>query len=223
MRAFACLNCGQLVFFENDACLNCGTELGFDWPDARAADAVRGRARGARTPSSRPATGSSTSRASSASQLRAHPHAPGRRRRARPGRLRGGRGRQAPAAVRARRARAADRPRRDGDSAAGLRPALQRLRAGDHRPRRRRHHPRPRRVRRRPPRGGARAAGRALPDRARPPAPRDRPLLLAVLVARRRPALDAFRELFGDERADYAAALERHYADGPPPDWAEPT
>ncbi len=31
MRAFACLNCGQLVFFENDACLNCGTELGFDW------------------------------------------------------------------------------------------------------------------------------------------------------------------------------------------------
>ncbi len=31
MRAFACRNCGQLVFFENDACLNCGTELGFDW------------------------------------------------------------------------------------------------------------------------------------------------------------------------------------------------
>jgi hypothetical protein len=29
-----------------------------------------------------------------------------------------------------------------------------------------------------------------------------------------------FRALFGDERADYAAALERHYADGPPPDWA---
>ena len=32
MRAFACLNCGQLVFFENDKCLNCGTALGFDWP-----------------------------------------------------------------------------------------------------------------------------------------------------------------------------------------------
>jgi hypothetical protein len=32
MRAFACQNCGQLVFFENDACLNCGAALGFDWP-----------------------------------------------------------------------------------------------------------------------------------------------------------------------------------------------
>jgi hypothetical protein len=31
MRAFACENCGQLVFFENDACLNCGMALGFDW------------------------------------------------------------------------------------------------------------------------------------------------------------------------------------------------
>lgn len=28
-----------------------------------------------------------------------------------------------------------------------------------------------------------------------------------------------FRALFGDESADYAAALERHYADGPPADW----
>jgi hypothetical protein len=31
--------------------------------------------------------------------------------------------------------------------------------------------------------------------------------------------LEAFRELFGDERADYGRALERHYAGGPPPDW----
>ncbi len=31
MRAFTCDNCGQLVFFENTACLNCGAELGFDW------------------------------------------------------------------------------------------------------------------------------------------------------------------------------------------------
>ena len=29
------------------------------------------------------------------------------------------------------------------------------------------------------------------------------------------------RALFGDERASYAAALERHYAFGAPPDWAE--
>lgn len=30
-----------------------------------------------------------------------------------------------------------------------------------------------------------------------------------------------FRRLFGDERADYAQALERHYADGPSPAWQE--
>ncbi|OYW17047.1 MAG: hypothetical protein B7Z52_07395, partial [Burkholderiales bacterium 12-64-5] len=28
-------------------------------------------------------------------------------------------------------------------------------------------------------------------------------------------------ELFGDERDDYAAALQRHYANGPAPDWAQ--
>jgi hypothetical protein len=33
--------------------------------------------------------------------------------------------------------------------------------------------------------------------------------------------LPAFRELFGDERADYKAALERHYRDGPPPSWQD--
>ena len=32
---------------------------------------------------------------------------------------------------------------------------------------------------------------------------------------------DAFRELFGDERADYAEALAGHYAEGPPADWQE--
>jgi hypothetical protein len=29
MRAFTCNNCGQLVFFENSLCLRCSTELGF--------------------------------------------------------------------------------------------------------------------------------------------------------------------------------------------------
>jgi hypothetical protein len=28
-----------------------------------------------------------------------------------------------------------------------------------------------------------------------------------------------FRDLFGDERKDYASALQEHYAKGPPPDW----
>lgn len=31
--------------------------------------------------------------------------------------------------------------------------------------------------------------------------------------------LQSFRELFGDERADYAQALKTHYENGPPPDW----
>ena len=38
-----------------------------------------------------------------------------------------------------------------------------------------------------------------------------------VLIAAT-PRLDAFRQLFGDERADYAQALERHYREGAPPD-----
>jgi hypothetical protein len=33
-------------------------------------------------------------------------------------------------------------------------------------------------------------------------------------------AEDRVRAVFGDERADYGAALDRHYADGPPADWA---
>ncbi len=35
------------------------------------------------------------------------------------------------------------------------------------------------------------------------------------------PRLQEFRELFGDERADYTAALQRHYANGAPADWHE--
>jgi len=35
------------------------------------------------------------------------------------------------------------------------------------------------------------------------------------------PSIDRFRELFGDERQDYTQALQRHYRQGPPPDWPE--
>ncbi|MBE7211461.1 MAG: putative zinc-binding peptidase [Gluconacetobacter diazotrophicus] len=38
-------------------------------------------------------------------------------------------------------------------------------------------------------------------------------------LVRDRDRLDPFRSLFGDERQDYAAALRRHYANGPAPDW----
>jgi hypothetical protein len=33
--------------------------------------------------------------------------------------------------------------------------------------------------------------------------------------------LDAFRALFGDERVDYAASLQKHYTDGPPASWQD--
>lgn len=33
--------------------------------------------------------------------------------------------------------------------------------------------------------------------------------------------VERFRELFGDERADYGEALEAHYRDGPPADWQD--
>ena len=35
------------------------------------------------------------------------------------------------------------------------------------------------------------------------------------------PSLDEFRQIFGDERQDYAAALQRYYAAGAPADWPE--
>jgi hypothetical protein len=35
------------------------------------------------------------------------------------------------------------------------------------------------------------------------------------------PWLEKFRELFGDERADYGAALRANYENGPPPDWRD--
>jgi hypothetical protein len=35
------------------------------------------------------------------------------------------------------------------------------------------------------------------------------------------PKLENFRTLFGDERVHYAAALQRHYSYGPPPDWPQ--
>jgi hypothetical protein len=33
--------------------------------------------------------------------------------------------------------------------------------------------------------------------------------------------LERWRELFGDERTDYEASLQRHYAQGPPADWSD--
>jgi len=41
----------------------------------------------------------------------------------------------------------------------------------------------------------------------------------SVLIESSGATLVAFRERFGDEREDYAAALQRHYQQGPVPDW----
>ncbi len=41
------------------------------------------------------------------------------------------------------------------------------------------------------------------------------------LLVRDAGRLDACRALFGDDREDYDAALQRHYAQGAPPDWQE--
>jgi len=41
------------------------------------------------------------------------------------------------------------------------------------------------------------------------------------LLLRGSDRLKAFRALFGDERANYTKALQRHYQNGPPADWAE--
>ncbi len=35
------------------------------------------------------------------------------------------------------------------------------------------------------------------------------------------PAIEEFRRVFGDERADYSAALQQHYNNGPPGNWPE--
>lgn len=40
-------------------------------------------------------------------------------------------------------------------------------------------------------------------------------------LVRDTPNLDPFRQLFGDETADYGAALQTHYQQGPPPNWEE--
>lgn len=42
-----------------------------------------------------------------------------------------------------------------------------------------------------------------------------------LLVEREAGRLARFRELFGDERQDYGAALKRHYDAGAPPDWQD--
>jgi hypothetical protein len=43
VRAFSCGNCGQLVFFENSSCLRCGADLAFDWSTRELVTGAAGR------------------------------------------------------------------------------------------------------------------------------------------------------------------------------------
>ena len=124
------------------------------------------------------------------------------------------RSREAPPAVHADRARPADAQPRSTIRSAGLTfeflaDADPARRAGADRTRRRRHHRQHRRGRRCRARTAPDGAARAVSDAPRTHAARERSLLLGSLSSQARRSCDEFRALFGDERADYAAALRR--------------
>jgi hypothetical protein len=217
MRAFACQNCGQLVFFENDACLNCGAALGFDWPTRELLTLFESRPRCANAELAgcnwlvsepgelcfscaltriRPADGDELG----LSELRV-----------------------AEAAKRRLLFELGElglpiEPRDGGDSGLGfdlLSSAWQPVTTGHA--------------------DGVITLDLAESDDAHRAAMREqmgepyRTVLghlrheighyyFPILVG---PELERARGLFGDERADYSAALERHYAEGPPPGWFE--
>ena len=148
----------------------------------------------------------------------ADPDAPERRGRAGPGGVPPRRAGQAPAAVRAARPRPAG-----GGGPPRVRPALQRRRAGQHRPRRRRGDARPRRgPRRRTASGGGVELARALPDAARPLPARDRPLLLADPGRGRSPPRSSATGSCSATSARTTARRSRATtSEGPPPDWVD--
>ena len=93
-------------------------------------------------------------------------------------------------------------------------------RAGHHRPRRRRDHHRPRRDPRRLPRAAAGAPRRAVPHDARATsATRSATTTSRSWSTRRAAGSTSAVTLFGDERASYADALDRHYRVGAPDGW----
>src|SRR5208337_3082907 len=89
-----------------------------------------------------------------------------------------------------------------------------------HRACRRAHHAQCGGSRRHRARAPAQVIGRALPHAARHFRHEIAHYYWDHLVADT-PALDGFRQLFGDEREDYQVALQRYYAAGPASDWSE--
>ncbi len=193
MQPFPCSVCQQLLFFDNSTCLRCGSRLGY-LPDEGRLVAVRTVADGRgtrrwhtrhlprlREPARRALQLVDSGRRPClvVCELSAHVGSPERQR-----------GRFARSVRRCRGGQAAAAPSADGTRASRRR-QVRRRRARrvvrtavvarserDHRTRFRRDHPRPLRVGRRAPRVRPTTTGRAVSHRARPPPPRDRPLLL---------------------------------------------
>ena len=164
-----CPNCHQLVFFENSECLSCGTALAFDPDRPRHRRPARPRPGPLRQPGAGRLQLAGRRRQSRkpvpflpSDQDPSERRRPGRQRRDR-SQLRGHRGSQATARLPTPRARSAHRVvSREARRRPGLRPVVERGRAGHHRTRRRGDHRRPGRVRRRSPRSGS-ATGWASP------------------------------------------------------------
>ena len=243
MKLFSCSACKQLLFFENVQCERCGHRLAYlpEHAVVSALEPVAGEpacsSRSRRGPDERYRLCANATEhgvcnwavpAGSAddavSRVPPQPHHPEPRlapRRRGPGSsLEIAKRRLLYTLIAARAARRAEA------AATSERPGL-RLQGGSrrrskvvHRPQRRRHHHQHRRGRRRASRAHARSrlgeAYRTLLGHFRHEIGHyywDR----LVATSRRH---EPFRELFGDERADYAEARERHYAQGAPPDWA---
>ena len=247
MKIFHCDHCGHLLFFENTDCvelrpprrLPAGPAAGRASTGTRTGEPT---AAGARRCRRRPTAGTGSvqnykdRRQSATGPCRrrrrpalrvvpAHAGHPESRGPGPPRRVVPPRSRQAASAVHADGARPAGAATGPTIRSAGWRSSFSRMpggeRAGADRARRRRHHHQHRRGRRRRARAAAHGDARAVSDAARAHAARERALLLGSPASRRRPELDAFRSLFGDERADYAAALATYYDSGAPADWQD--
>ena len=217
MRAFRCDNCSRLVYFENTSCLNCGAALAFDWREREIRNDPEHRCANLALAGCNAEVGAD-GRLCFACLL--HPHPSARRRPRGPRRLPRRGSRQAAPAVRVRASSACPstptaRPRAASPSTCSR--------------------ARPNRSRPATPPASSRSiwpspttsiasrvrtpARRAVPHAARPLPARGRPLLLPDPDRRARQRWSGRVSCSATRRADYQAALDRHYEKGPPADW----
>ena len=234
MRDFTCPNCGQHLAFENSVCLSCGSALGFSLNEMALLVIASGEDsdHGGAVDASRYQLCANLHLAEcnwlvevapvprKVSVVCADPDPPERLRHQGASRVRRGRKGQAAAHRRTVRTETADRGTRRGSPVRpGVRPALQRVRAGVHRPR-----------------NGVITLDLAEGDdvhREQLRTEMDEPYRTLLghfrheighyyyyrVVDPSQAYSQRFRELFGDPDADYQAALDRHYNEGAPPGW----